>query len=71
VVEVVTRGEGGDENWAIATTLIRTATLNGVDPQAGLIDVLEQTVSRKMNSRSLAPLLPWAWRDAKRAELAA
>jgi hypothetical protein len=44
VVEVVTRGEGGDENWAIATTLIRTATLNGVDPQAWLIDVLEQTV---------------------------
>ncbi len=63
--------EGGGENWAIATTLIRTAILNGVDPQAWLTDVLEQMVSGKVNSRSLASLLPWAWRDAKRAELAA
>ena len=63
--------EGGGENWAIATTLIRTAILNGVDPQAWLTDVLEQMVSGKVNSRNLASLLPWAWRDAKRAELAA
>jgi transposase len=63
--------EGGGENWAIASTLIRTAILNGVDPQAWLTDVLEQMVSGKVNSRSLASLLPWAWRDAKRAELAA
>jgi len=63
--------EGGGENWAIAATLIRTAILNGVDPQAWLTDVLEQMVSGKVNSRSLASLLPWAWRDAKRAELAA
>lgn len=63
--------EGGGENWAIATTLIRTAILNGVDPQAWLTDVLEQMVSGKVSSRSLAELLPWAWRDAKRAELAA
>jgi transposase len=63
--------EGGGENWAIATTLIRTAILNGVDPQAWLTDVLEQMVSGKVNNRSLASLLPWAWRDAKRVELAA
>jgi hypothetical protein len=63
--------EGGGENWAIATTLIRTAILNGVDPQAWLTGVLEQMVSGKVNSFSLASLLPWAWRDAKRAELAA
>jgi hypothetical protein len=63
--------EGGVANWAIAATLIRTAILNGVDPQAWLTDVLEQMVSGKVNSRNLAALLPWAWRDAKRAKLAA
>jgi hypothetical protein len=57
--------------WAIASTSIRTANLNGVDPQAWLTDVLEQMVSGKVNSRSLASLLPWAWRDTKCAELAA
>jgi transposase len=63
--------EGGGENWAIAITLIRTAILNGVDPQAWMADVLEQMVSGKVNSRSLASLLPWAWRDAKRDAVAA
>jgi hypothetical protein len=33
--------------------------------------VLEQMVSGKVNSRSLVSLPPWAWRDAKRAALAA
>jgi hypothetical protein len=28
-------------------------------------------VSGKVNSRSLASLLPWAWRDAKRLAIAA
>ena len=32
--------EGGGDNWAIATTLVRTAILNGVNPQAWLTDVL-------------------------------
>ncbi len=62
-------GEGGGENWAIATTLIRTAILNSVNPQAWLNDVLEQMVSDKANNRNIASLLPWAWRDAKRAAL--
>jgi hypothetical protein len=55
----------------IAAMLIRTAILNGVDPQAWLTDVLEQMVSGRVNSRSLASLLPWAWRDAESAALAA
>jgi hypothetical protein len=33
--------------------------------------VLEQMVGGKVNSRSLASLLPWAWRDAKRTAVAA
>jgi hypothetical protein len=33
--------------------------------------VLEQMVSGKVNNLSLASLLPWAWRDAKRHAIAA
>ena len=63
--------EGGGETWAIATTLIRTAILNGVDPQAWLTDALERMVSGEVRSTELVTLLPWTWRDAKRAALAA
>ena len=63
--------EGGGETWAIATTLIRTAILNGVNPHDWLTDALERMVSGDVNSKSLGILLPWAWRDAQRAALAA
>ena len=56
--------EGGGESWAIATTLIRTAILNGVNPQAWLADVLERMVRGEVRSTQLASLLPWAWRQA-------
>ena len=55
--------EGGGENWAIATTLIRTAILNGINPQAWLTDVLERMVSGEVRSTQLAALLPWNWRQ--------
>jgi hypothetical protein len=55
--------EGGGENWAIATTLIRTAVLNGLDPQAWLRDALERMVSGEVRSTDLATLLPWNWRQ--------
>jgi transposase len=55
--------EGGGETWAIATTLIRTATLNGINPQAWLTDVLERMVSGEVRSTQLATLLPWNWRQ--------
>jgi transposase len=63
--------EGSGESWAIAGTPIRTVVLNRVDPHACVTDVQERMVSGKVNNRSHASLLPWAWRDAKRAELAA
>jgi hypothetical protein len=51
--------ERGADRAAVMTTLIMTAKLNGVDPQAWLADVLariaEQPVSR------LADFLPWSW----------
>ena len=62
--------EAGGETWAIATTLIRTAILNGVNPQAWLADVLERMVSGEVRSTELARLLPWAWRRSGTAAAA-
>ena len=55
--------EGGGETWAIATTLIRTAIINGVNPQAWLTAVLERMVRGEVRATELASLLPWAWRQ--------
>jgi transposase len=63
--------EGGGDNWAIATTLVRTAILNGVNPQVWLTDVLERMVRGEVSSKALHTLLPWTWRDAQRAATAA
>ena len=63
--------EGGGRNWAIATTLIRTAILNGVNPQAWLTDVLERMVCGEVKSTALHTLLPWTWREAQQRTAAA
>jgi transposase len=42
---------------AIAFTLIETAKLNGVDPQAWLTDVLSRIADHKINR--IEELLPW------------
>lgn len=44
-------------------TLIRTARLNGVDPQAWLADVLARIADHK--AADLAALLPWNWRRVR------
>lgn len=49
--------EGGGRNAAIAYTLIETAKLNGVDPQAWLTDVLSRIADHKINR--IDQLLPW------------
>lgn len=54
--------EGGGESWAIAATLIRTAVIIGVNPQAWLTDVLERMVRGEVRANELAALLPWNWR---------
>jgi hypothetical protein len=41
-------------------TLIQTAKLNDVDPQAWLADVLARIADHKITE--LAALLPWNWR---------
>jgi transposase len=52
------RSRGG-ERAAIMFTLILTAKLNDVDPQAWLAEVLARIADHK--STDLAALLPWNW----------
>jgi transposase len=57
--------EGGAESWAILSSLVNTAKLNGIDPQAYLADVLERIVSGRTKSHQLADLLAWNWKAAR------
>ena len=51
--------ERGGQSAAIAYTLIETAKLNGVDPQAWLTDVLSRIADHKINR--IDELLPWRY----------
>ena len=60
----------GGERAAVMYTLIQTAKLNDVDPQAWLADVLARINDHKITD--LAALLPWRWAAEKaRRNLAA
>ncbi len=48
---------------AIAFTLIETAKLNGVDPQAWLTDVLSRIADHKINR--IDELLPWNYLEGQ------
>ena len=50
----------GGERAAVMYTLIQTARLNGVDPQAWLADVLARINDH--NIQRLEQLLPWSWK---------
>lgn len=52
--------DAGGETLAKAMTLIETAKLNGLDPQAYLADILARINDHKINR--LADLLPWNWK---------
>jgi transposase len=52
--------ERGAERAALMYTLIQTAKLNNVDPQAWLADVLARIADTSQTQ--LAELLPWKWR---------
>ncbi|MCB9947564.1 MAG: IS66 family transposase [Rhodospirillaceae bacterium] len=54
--------EGGGRSAAIAYTLIGTAKLNGVDPQAWLTDTLGRIADHKINR--IDELLPWRYAAA-------
>ena len=60
--------EGGRRAAAIYT-LIETAKLNDIDPQAWLADVLARLPDHP--AKRIADLLPWNWRPQNRAAEAA
>jgi transposase len=60
----------GAENWACIASLIETAKLCGVEPQAYLTDVLTKLVNLWPASR-LDELMPWAWAKDHATRLAA
>ena len=51
--------DSGGERAALFYTLIRTAKLNGVEPEAYLRDVIARIGAQPVNR--LAELLPWNW----------
>jgi hypothetical protein len=55
--------DGGAERWAIVSSLLTTAKLNGVEPHAWLKDVLERMSGGHPMSR-IDELLPWNWKPA-------
>jgi transposase len=59
----------GGETLARAMTLIETAKMNGLDPQAYLADVLDRISDHKINR--LDELLPWNWSTEHRNAAAA
>lgn len=63
--------DGGAESWALFASLIQTCKLNGVDPHAWLLDVLVRIVSGQTKINELHTLLPWEWKAANQAEVAA
>jgi hypothetical protein len=60
----------GGERTAVMYTLIQTARLNSIDPQAWLADVLARINDH--NIQNLDQLLPWNWRplDARISQAA-
>jgi len=61
--------ERGAERAAVMYTLIQTAKLNDVDPQAWLADVLARIAD--IPQTRLSELLPWNWRPAAALQTAA
>ncbi len=57
----------GGETWATLASLINTAKLHEIDPQAYLTDVLERIVSGSTKVNRLRELLPWEWKAARKA----
>lgn len=52
--------ERGGKSAAIIYTLMETAKLNNVDPQAWLTDVLSRIADHKINT--IEELLPWNYK---------
>ena len=57
--------EGGAESWAILASIVNTAKLHELDPQAYLTDVLERIASGRTKNHQLHELLAWNWKAAR------
>nr|WP_295113304.1 IS66 family transposase [uncultured Caulobacter sp.] len=55
--------DGGAEHWAILASLIETAKLNDIDPQAYITDVITRIVGGHPQSR-IDELMPWDYDQA-------
>jgi transposase len=55
----------------MVASLVATAKLNGVEPQAWLTDVLERMVSGRTKAHELERLLPWTWKTERLKAVAA
>ena len=60
--------DGGARHWAVVASLVATARLNGVQPQAWLTDVLERMVAGRTKASELERLLPWSWKSQQLAD---
>lgn len=58
--------ERGGQRAAFMYTLITTAKMNDIDPQAGLTDVLKRLPDTPITG--VHELLPWNWKAAKLSE---
>jgi transposase len=59
----VSTGAGSDQggvHWGVIASLIETAKLNAVDPQAYLADALTRLIHRHPASQ-IDQLMPWAY----------
>ena len=54
--------DAGAVNWACLASLIETAKLHGLDPQAYIADILGKIVNG-WPMANIDALLPWAWAD--------
>ncbi|QQP89505.1 MULTISPECIES: IS66 family transposase [Skermanella] len=54
--------DSGARSWAIFTSLIQSARMNGLNPFEYLKDVLERIVSSDVKAHQLDCLLPWTWK---------
>jgi transposase len=57
----------GGETWAILSSLVNSAKLNGLDPFTYLSDVLERVVSGAVKINEIECLLPWTWKAQREA----
>jgi transposase len=63
--------DSGARSWAIFTSLIQSAKMNGLNPFEYLKDVLERVVSGDVKAHQLDCLLPWNWKAERAGRTAA